>query len=1080
MKTFALVGGLDVPVLPGLAAGEPARPGLVALRDVLASQLHHEHRAARSSLLDVPAAFTAESLFEVLDGLRADPPDRLWVVLASEIVSKRSGLYLLTSNANRMTPGLPLCDLFAELGEVGAGSLCVVLDVGRARRAGDLPPGLLPAGPTEVMAIAPAADLVVVGPRVLERLGAALLGTGAPGTQVKAAAVADAACSACSTVAARARDAALNLATGQKLASTEDQRQEVVIREVLGGVLTSTRDVLFKDGRCGATKTELKDVYVETAAHAGEAQPERPSDVRRRRGPAPEEADRQDRATLHEQVERHHHLFVVGDPGSGKTTFLRRLAHLAAQATLDGAAPVPGLRDRAVPVLARLEEFGRACLSDGRIERPPTASSLRAFVLGRLLADGGAPVGTDVGERLMRERRLVLLLDGLDEVPGVDLRRQMANAIATLASTCRDLRIIVTSRPAALRAGLTVGATFSTAVIEALDPTLQADFVGRWMATRLPPEEARAASSGLLAQLRANDRIADELRNPLLLTMVCVLFYRDGHLPTGRAELYDLMLQALLADRLEGDRFVWHGAAPDPGTRWRAAADVAWLHRMDMGDRPAEGVPIRESRVQEAIRRHLPDPLLAKDLQDFLELRGGLLDHAETRNGEALIVAPHRTFAEYLAASLLSTRPTEEAVALLVEKSADADWREITLLWVLIKTTDPRDPVEPARALVEALVARGAATPPNAACARLAAECVAECRGKETMREAVALVDDVLQPRLADPEGSREYPEAERVAFWLAIGTDDRRLVAERRWVDIRGGWAWRGQVEGDDQVHGDEKPGRAVRLSPFRIQRWPVCVFEYAAFVDPKTGGYADPSFWSPVGWEWLQREDERLHPEGWYGQRSRPNVPVVGVAWWEADAFCRWATVHLREAWDIDDGWDVRLPTEAEWEAAARARRSSPAESAAGACREAFPWGTELPDDTRAAFGERIRSAPPVGAYPAGASAELGLLDMAGGVWEWCLDAWSRGAYKADPPADPIVRVDDGLPVSRVDVANEPESAGRSAHRRVARGGSFVSGPGGLRATCRYFRDPWYRLSVLGFRCVLSPAGRPLVLGP
>ena len=117
---------------------------------------------------------------------------------------------------------------------------------------------------------------------------------------------------------------------------------------------------------------------------------------------------------------------------------------------------------------------------------------------------------------------------------------------------------------------------------------------------------------------------------------------------------------------------------------------------------------------------------------------------------------------------------------------------------------------------------------------------------------------------------------------------NDRRLTPENRWVDIPGGWTWRGQVAGDEEAHDNEKPGRPIRVSRFWIHRWPLLVAEYGAFVDPDAGGYRDPAWWHPEGWRWLQGQTARTQPEGWHGQRRKGNVPVTGVNWWEASAFC------------------------------------------------------------------------------------------------------------------------------------------------------------------------------------------------
>jgi len=148
--------------------------------------------------------------------------------------------------------------------------------------------------------------------------------------------------------------------------------------------------------------------------------------------------------------------------------------------------------------------------------------------------------------------------------------------------------------------------------------------------------------------------------------------------------------------------------------------------------------------------------------------------------------------------------------------------------------------------------------------------------------------------------------------------------------------------------------------LSAFWIDQYEVSNERFKQFMD--AGGYTDAGYWSQTGWKWLQStgftqslywEDERY---------NAPQQPVVGVSWYEADAYARWA--------------GKRLPTTAEWQAAAQ-----------GTDNRIWPWGNEW-DPTRSNAGEGSRGAPAaVGSYPSGAS-PFGALDMAGNVWEYTAD--------------------------------------------------------------------------------------------
>ncbi|HRD92850.1 MAG TPA: SUMF1/EgtB/PvdO family nonheme iron enzyme [Accumulibacter sp.] len=229
-------------------------------------------------------------------------------------------------------------------------------------------------------------------------------------------------------------------------------------------------------------------------------------------------------------------------------------------------------------------------------------------------------------------------------------------------------------------------------------------------------------------------------------------------------------------------------------------------------------------------------------------------------------------------------------------------------------------------------------------------------------------------------------------------------LLPDIDWVEIPGG----------DFVY---QAGAKRSLPTFFMARYPVTTVQYQTFID--ADGYRDQRWWQDL----VRPEPEDPH---W----PQANRPRTNVDWYEAVAFCRWLSVQF--------GYEVRLPTEEEWERAAR-----------GSDGRAYPWGEAYQtgyaniDETGGKSGAwDLRQTTAVGVYPHAASAE-GALDLAGNVWEWCVN-------KYDSP--------------------EQVEADTSGEWRVARGGSWFHYPVNARGSLRSSDHPVNRYYFRGFRLVSS----------
>ncbi len=198
-------------------------------------------------------------------------------------------------------------------------------------------------------------------------------------------------------------------------------------------------------------------------------------------------------------------------------------------------------------------------------------------------------------------------------------------------------------------------------------------------------------------------------------------------------------------------------------------------------------------------------------------------------------------------------------------------------------------------------------------------------------------------------------------------------------WCYVRPGNYAIGGWEPNDAVETIALPG-------FWIGKYPITVQQYRQFMH--AGGYTNEHLWTPNGWKWHTSRN-RTQPWEWDDAKyNSNNQPVIGVTWYEAAAFAAWINTELSGS--LPSGHRIRLPTEAEWEAAA-------AYDGHGK-RRTYPWGEQKPSsahvDNKNLVGNKAAAAP-VGGRPAGAAA-CGAHDMVGTVWEWTASEW-KNAYPA-----------------------------------------------------------------------------------
>jgi len=781
-------------------------------------------------------------------------------------------------------------------------------------------------------------------------------------------------------------------------------------------------------------------------------------------------------------LQKHDGLIILGDPGAGKTTFLKMLALRLAL----GQSEAVGLKQR-LPLLAPLSAYANAlAASDVRLDD----------FIAAYFRDIGSdlPVAEILAEAFKKGQALILL-DGLDEVKDPAQRHTVVERVVDFYTFHRRAgnKFVLTSRIVGYREVRPTAPDLAECTLVDFAEEEIADFVARWTQTLeqqalgddspVAGADAARERQELLDAIERNPSVGRLAANPLLLTILALMKRQGVTLPERRVELYDQYVRTMLSS---WNRTRGLGRPPsrelDVVQTMRTLAPLAlWMHETN----PGAGLVKRE-----ALRRHLEEIFTAQGTDDPPSAARRFLADVREHAGLLLERGPgeygfiHLTFEEYLAAVAIALRGQGDCrpiVDYLSTHVGDAAWREVSLLTVpylgIIQQLD-----RVAGAVVEALVAEQPGDP--GAAVILAGQAVLDAGATGVPAHARQSVTGAL---IAAMQSVEVTPILRREAG-LILGVLGWRPPDLDAFVEIPAGPFLMGSVKTDDQAYDDEKPQHEHTLSGYYISRYPVTNDQFRPFVEGD--GYTNRAYWTEQGWAWREGaeadlsvwdgvKDEKKWKQRrreWLAQRpvekrdrpyywgdpslGAPLCPVVGITWFEAYAYTRW----LEKQWQVSSSklqvWSdgqieslairnsqfaIRLPSEVEWEKAAR-----------GPDGLIYPWGNEWREDCANTEESELKLTSPVGIFPKGDS-PYGVSDMVGNVWEW-----TRSRYEERT----VFENDYKYPYNPEDGREKPEGI----KIPVLRGGSWSSNQRNARCAARGRDNPGNFNANIGFRVIVS----------
>ncbi len=775
-------------------------------------------------------------------------------------------------------------------------------------------------------------------------------------------------------------------------------------RPYLGWLIQRTKIIELrgiKHGDAPVIQLELKDAYVPLQAkrlHAAERSPATGIVRRDLRlvWNVGEVAKVEPDVPMEKVLGEGNRLAITGGAGCGKTTVLRYIAWRLSTALQDekalSEAARLGLAENVrlpVPILVSCASFARY-LRDLPGHAPGNLESFLSHDLEH--NEATFELSPDFFKQLLKEGRdVILLLDGLDEVADTHERERMRDWIAKFSADRKALRVMVSCRTVAYRNDAAL-ANFREIAVQPLDMEKHIAPMVRQAYACINVDQREVRIAQLLRgieQLEQNRRASPGydgkplVDSPLMVRLMLIVQMNNRELPDERAELFDKAVDALFQVEYGVDVENKKEIAKN-WERFRDMAQHLAFHLHQQGK--DQGREIEEPELKNILRKEADFKPHVDDFLRLVRLRGGVV---EERGGKFLFM--HHAFQEFLVARYLrevmyGDKGRQGVLDHLGQWLQDPWWREPILLMTGYRAS--ASPNE-ARKLIGALATAGASPNAQFSAAELAGTSAMEWHdsGVEIRTlcaqrivallgnaEALQNSNPVIRARVGDVLAHLGDPRFDSNCFYLPANDpmfgfveipEDKRFKIGTRKADA----ARVAKVIGSDVELADEINDSLTPTPTFYLARYPVTVAQFRAFV------VADK----------VKIDDESA-------LRDPDSRPVRYVSWREALQYCEWLHRQFTVATalknsgitkQINTGWRITLPSELEWEKAAR-----------GASSTIFPWGDDA-DSNRANYDDTlIGDTSAMGCFAANA---LGLYDMVGNVWEWTRNRYENYPYDA-----------------------------------------------------------------------------------
>ncbi|KPA12294.1 Serine/threonine-protein kinase pkn1 [Candidatus Magnetomorum sp. HK-1] len=815
-------------------------------------------------------------------------------------------------------------------------------------------------------------------------------------------------------------------------------------------------------------------------------------------------------------INNNKYLAILGDPGSGKTTFINFVAWCFAGELLNKTEanlniltrPLPDENDgkdinekqvwshgALIPIIITLRDFAATLSSTMKA----SSFTLWQYIIDDLVKSGINGFEVYLQKELIEKGGLIFL-DGLDEIPESENKRELIKQlIEDFIKTYHKCRIIITTRTYAYQNQNWRISGLKEVLIAPFTDGQIIRFIDKWykhlaIVKSMRLDNAMGLSELLKKAIFKNQRLRELASRPLLLTLMTSLHsWRGGSLPEKREDLYadsvDLLLdwwerpktvrnlngsyaivQPSLAEWLKTDR-----------TKvFKILCELAFNGHKNQTDLHGTADINEKDLVYSLLALSNNTDIRPRRLIEYLSNRAGLI----LQRGVDIYTFPHRTFQEYLSACFLTDNDYPERVAELF-KNDPMRWHEVALLsgakasrgsisaaWILAEELCYIEPIE------------NEVTEKNILGAILAGELVTESidinnlskRNETKLNRIISWLVKIISLKNTSP---LQRTNCGKLLSMIGEPRKEVLTIENSEMCFIPQDTFLMGSVKENNLFNDREYPQHTLELPPYFISKYPITNSQFKQFAEDNA--YEDVDFWIEAKnanvWQYGKikgyfDKEARNYPQNYGSPFNLSNHPVVGVTFYEALAYTRWLTEKLHKEQMIPDNWIVSLPSEAEWEKAARGGLNVPLSPIIISLKNLneffnnpfnnenivknpepsrlFPWGNNQDENNANVKNTRINTTSSVGCFNSGMS-PFGVEEMIGNVWEW------TRSLNFDYPYD----INDG---------RENLHSLKTTNEIIARGGSFYWDQTKIYCSYREWVDPNYSFNDMGFRIIIK----------